>query len=105
MPHAAIRRRKQLLRTAGNLLARNQSLLGQVLTVLPDGAPLRRQCLGRSNADAPEVDQSVLFGPSRGAEKTFAQVRITAADAYQLSGEEILNRRYFGKNHGGKENY
>ena len=92
VPHAtAIRRRKQLLQAQQEIsLARNQSLLGQVLTVLPDEAPQRRQCLGRSSADAPEVDQSVLFKtlPGRRQKIHFAKVRITAADAYQLSGEE-----------------
>jgi len=68
-------------------LARNQSLLGRTLTVLADETE-GRKAIGRSAADAPEIDNSVIFGARKRLEAgKFYQVRITRAEAFDLYGE------------------
>jgi len=85
----AAQRRAQLMELQQGLsLERNRALVGQTLEVLLDGRRGRRTLVGRTFADAPEVDNTVLVrAPGKGLKLGFAQVRITAAAPYEISGE------------------
>ena len=89
-PEAAVaeERAREILKVQEDIsLARNRALLGKVLTVLADEAE-GRKAVGRSYADAPEIDNSVIFGGGKRLEAgKFHQVRITRAEAFDLYGE------------------
>ncbi|NMA20913.1 MAG: 30S ribosomal protein S12 methylthiotransferase RimO, partial [Lentisphaerae bacterium] len=88
----ANRRRNALLKAQQSIsLARNQALIGQTLQVLPDEKLQGRLFIGRSAADAPEVDQFIQFQglPGRRQDMRFAKVRITACGPYELEGVEV----------------
>ena len=68
-------------------LRRNQAAVGTTLRVIVDAAAGPRSFLGRSGADAPEIDNLVRFtGPRDCLERGFVDVRITRADPYDLHG-------------------
>jgi ribosomal protein S12 methylthiotransferase len=76
--------------------AKLQSRVGQTLQVLVDSAPAlgRKGGVGRSYADAPEIDGTVKILPPEKASKTmkvgdFARVRIVAADGHDLVGSLV----------------
>lgn len=68
-----------------------QRQVGKVWEVLVEGRdPSRRDgWLGRSYADAPEIDGLVKFRAAQCRPGQFVQVRITAADGYDLVGESV----------------
>ena len=73
--------------------AKLQARVGQTLQVLVDSAPAlgRKGGVGRTYADAPEIDGTVKILPPEKASKTmkvgdFARVRIVAADGHDLVG-------------------
>ncbi len=89
----ANRRRNALLKAQqGISLAHNKALIGQTLVVLPEGKLQGRSFIGRSAADAPEVDQCIQFQALPGRRQTmgFAKVRITACGPYELQGVEVV---------------
>ncbi|MFA6930265.1 MAG: 30S ribosomal protein S12 methylthiotransferase RimO, partial [Lentisphaeria bacterium] len=91
-PSTANRRRNALLKAQQSIsLARNQRLMGQVIEVLPEEKLAGRKFIGRSRADAPEVDQTIEFQalPGRRQSLAFAKVRINACGPYQLQGIEV----------------
>ncbi len=76
--------------------AKLQSRVGQTLQVLVDSAPAlgRKGGVGRSYADAPEIDGTVKILPPEKASKTmkvgdFVRVRIVAADGHDLVGSLV----------------
>lgn len=89
----ANRRRNALLKAQqGISLAHNQALIGQTLRILPEEKLQGRSFIGRSAADAPEVDQLIQFQglPGRRQDMGFAKVRITACGPYELKGVEVV---------------
>ncbi|RTL17482.1 MAG: 30S ribosomal protein S12 methylthiotransferase RimO [Burkholderiales bacterium] len=76
--------------------AKLQARVGQTLQVLVDSAPAlgRKGGVGRSYADAPEIDGTVKILPPEKASKTmkvgdFVRVRILAADGHDLVGSLV----------------
>ncbi|PZP36817.1 MAG: 30S ribosomal protein S12 methylthiotransferase RimO [Roseateles depolymerans] len=76
--------------------AKLQARVGQTMQVLVDSAPAlgRKGGVGRSYADAPEIDGTVKILPPEKASKTmkvgdFARVRIVAADGHDLIGSLV----------------
>ncbi|MCE4535879.1 30S ribosomal protein S12 methylthiotransferase RimO [Pelomonas sp. P7] len=76
--------------------AKLQSRVGQTMQVLVDAAPAlgRKGGVGRSYADAPEIDGTVKILPPEKASRTmkvgdFARVRIVAADGHDLVGSLV----------------
>jgi len=81
----AIMARQQEIATA-----MNQALVGRTLRVLVDGSERPGRYLGRTSADAPEIDNVVhLRGPRGALEGSFAEVRIDKASAYDLTGTAV----------------
>ncbi len=81
----AIMARQQEIATA-----MNQALVGRTLRVLVDGSERPGRYLGRTSADAPEIDNVVhLRGPRGALEGNFAEVRIDKASAYDLTGTAV----------------
>lgn len=77
-------------------VARLQRRVGQVMQVLMDSAPAlgRKGGVGRSYADAPEIDGTVRVGPPAKASTQlrvgeFAKVRIVGVDGHDLVGEAV----------------
>ncbi len=77
-------------------VARLQRRVGQVMQVLMDSAPAlgRKGGVGRSYADAPEIDGTVRVGPPAKASTQlrvgeFAKVRIVGVDGHDLLGEAV----------------
>ncbi len=66
----------------------NDSLVGETVRVLIDGALTETEWVGRTARDAPEIDNLVQVSGKRGetAPGQFATVEIAAAEAYDLSG-------------------
>jgi ribosomal protein S12 methylthiotransferase len=63
--------------------------VGMTIKVLVDEAD-RHQAVGRSSADAPEIDGVVHINKAKNAKAgDFAQVRITRADAHDLHGDVV----------------
>jgi ribosomal protein S12 methylthiotransferase len=63
--------------------------VGRTLTVLVDEAT-GNQAVGRSSADAPEIDGVVHIGKASNAKAgDFVQVRITRADAHDLHADLV----------------
>ncbi|OPZ31558.1 MAG: Ribosomal protein S12 methylthiotransferase RimO [Lentisphaerae bacterium ADurb.BinA184] len=68
-------------------LARNQALVGKRLRVLVEARAGKGRFLGRTAADAPDVDNQVRFtGPADSRERGFVNVRIDRAEPYDLDG-------------------
>ncbi len=77
-------------------IARLQRRVGQVMQVLVDHAPAmgRKGGVGRSYADAPEIDGTVrLLAPAKASTRLtvggFAKARIVSVDGHDLVGEPI----------------
>ena len=76
--------------------ARLRERIGSTLQVLVDHAPAlgRRGCVGRSYADAPEIDGTVRLLPPGRASRTlkageFARARIVGTEGHDLVGEVL----------------
>ena len=90
-------RRQRVMAVAEQVSAtRLQRRVGQVMQVLVDHAPMlgRRGAVGRSYADAPEIDGSVrLLPPAKASTQLrvgeFARARIVAAEGHDLVGEPL----------------
>ncbi|MBO5722561.1 MAG: 30S ribosomal protein S12 methylthiotransferase RimO, partial [Lentisphaeria bacterium] len=68
-------------------LENNQAMIGKVITVICDEAD-GRNGVGRSFADAPEIDNLVYFsGKTRLRQGMKYQVRINRAKTFDLYGE------------------
>jgi ribosomal protein S12 methylthiotransferase len=68
---------------------RLQRKVGATLTVLID-EPGENQAIGRSSADAPEIDGLVhIRGAGAAKAGDFVAVRITHADSHDLYGERV----------------
>jgi ribosomal protein S12 methylthiotransferase len=68
----------------------NRALIGRTLRVIADREEHPGRYLGRTTADAPEIDNSVHFrGPRGGIDGHFANVRIDKAAPYDLSGTAV----------------
>lgn len=66
-------------------LERNRGKIGEIITVLMEGPGV-----GRSEGDAPEIDGKVFVHADKTpAAGEFAQVRITGASEYDLTGELV----------------
>ena len=73
----------------GISLAFNEARVGKTFEVLVGGSEDGRY-VGRTQLEAPEVDGSVLFTAKRAiAPGEYVKVKITGADAYDLTGEAI----------------
>lgn len=70
--------------------AHNEEMIGKTYRVMVDGKDEDGSYYGRTMYDAPEIDNSVLFTSRRPLERgDFADVLITDAFDYDISGEEI----------------
>lgn len=80
--HEALMARQQEIAAAAN-----RALIGRVLRVITDREEHPGRYLGRTAADAPDIDNVVHFrGPRGGIDGHFATVRIDRASAYDLTG-------------------
>ncbi len=88
-PEVAEERRRLLMEAQSEIsLAHNQALVGQRLRVLVEGAAGNRTFVGRTAADAPEVDNLVQFaGPEDCLERGFVEVVVDGASEYDLTGQ------------------
>jgi ribosomal protein S12 methylthiotransferase len=69
--------------------ARLQRKVGRTLRVLVDAVD-GAKAIGRSEADAPEIDGLVYAAKSRGTKPgDFIDVKITRADAHDLHGARV----------------
>ena len=93
-PKIAAARRDQILALQKKIsLKRNQSFIGSVLPVLVEEKADKRHWIGRTQGDAPDVDQSVILElPPKVSLKanTFVDVKITRASDYDLGGTPIV---------------
>ena len=93
-PKVAAARRDQILALQKKIsLKRNQALVGSILPVLVEEKADRRHWIGRSQGDAPDVDQSVILDiPPKFSVKanTFVDVKITRASDYDLGGTPVV---------------
>lgn len=88
----AIKRRNMLMETQQKIsLQQNKKMIGTTVRVLPEQILRGGYFLGRSAADAPEVDQVIEFKAlrKRKDDLSFAKVKITAAMPYSLKGVEV----------------
>ncbi len=71
--------------------ARNRKLIGRKMRVLCENFDIPAECyVGRSEADAPDVDGKVFFVSGRKhRDGQFVTVRITEAEDYDLIGETV----------------
>ncbi|MDT8391646.1 MAG: 30S ribosomal protein S12 methylthiotransferase RimO [Lentisphaeria bacterium] len=69
---------------------RNEALVGQRVTVLVEGMDADGNHIGRTAADAPEVDNLVAFtAPDGWRADGFARVSVSAASDYDLTGRLV----------------
>lgn len=82
-------RQGQLLEVQREVSARsNAALIGRNVRVLIEGRGTDGEWLGRTAADAPDVDNCVhVSGPGQCFDAGFCDVRITRAEPYDLYGE------------------
>lgn len=86
------KRRDQILTLQQKIAReRNESLVGETMEVLVEQIDTKNPPLlvGRSQGDAPEIDEEVYFTSSSPWIHRFAQVRIIRAGNYELLGEEV----------------
>ena len=72
-------------------LENNQSMIGKTLKVLVEEQDQEGAYIGRTEYDAPEIDNSVIFTSDK--EHTagdFVMVEITDAFDYDLAGKEVM---------------
>ncbi|MBQ2325211.1 MAG: radical SAM protein, partial [Clostridia bacterium] len=71
--------------------ARNRKLIGRKMRVLCENFDIPAECyVGRSEADAPDVDGKVFFvSDKKHRDGQFVTVRITEAEDYDLIGEAL----------------
>jgi len=84
------RRRAEIIMETQAPIAAQKALemAGREIEVICEGYDIdRKMCVGRSQADAPDIDTKVYFPAERIPETgTFLRVRITGADGYDLLG-------------------
>jgi ribosomal protein S12 methylthiotransferase len=88
-PKVGEERAREVMRVQRRVaLRRNRALVGKTLKVVIDTAgKSAHECLGRTAADAPEIDNTVhVFGASRPTGELIT-VRVTRAGAYDLCAE------------------
>lgn len=85
-PEVAEARRQALMELQQQLsLERNRALVGQTLEVLVERSLGRGKFIGRSTADAPDIDNLVhLRGPKGSYERGFVQAVVEKAEPYDL---------------------
>ena len=94
VPEEVATERQARLMAAQKLIldAHNAARVGQTLRVLVDGREDKTRCVGRTVADAPEIDCRVLVRSESSREGEglvageFADVRITGVEGYDLVG-------------------
>jgi len=88
----ARQRRDTILQAQEKISAElNKRLVGSEMTVLLEEKTDAKHWLGRTPADAPEVDQTTIVKVKNSSvsEPRFARIRITGAQAYDLQGIEL----------------
>lgn len=87
---AAAERRRRVMTLQRKLNNKqNKALIGTVQRVLVDTAE-GKECVGRSEADAPEIDGVVYFeSPFRVRPGEFVDVRVEKTDGYDLVGHAV----------------
>lgn len=84
---AAARRDELMAMQQDISLAKNQQQVGRTLKVLVEGTAADGKFIGRTAADAPDVDNLVTFqGPEDCVGRKFVDVEILQATAYDLAG-------------------
>lgn len=84
----AVERQERLMTLQKTILdAHNTARVGQTLRVLIDGREDKARCVGRTIADAPEIDCRVLVASTDLTAGEFADVRISGVEGYDLVGE------------------
>jgi ribosomal protein S12 methylthiotransferase len=87
---AAARRDAVMARQQDIASETNRALVGRTLRIIADREEHPGRYLGRTTADAPDIDDVVHFrGPRGGIAGHFAMVRIDKASAYDLSGTAV----------------
>ncbi len=83
----AAERQERLMAVQKTILdAHNAARVGQTLRVLIDGRESAARCVGRTVADAPEIDCRVLVASEDLVAGEFADVSITGVEGYDLVG-------------------
>lgn len=89
----AVERQEQLLKLQAGIAAdNNRQLVGKTMTVLLEEQLDTRLWQARSTADAPDVDQIVYVktkSARRNQQPRFASVKITGAQDYDLTADEL----------------
>ena len=86
------RRRDRIMELQREIsLRHNQALVGRTFKVLVEAQDDENTYTGRTFMDAPEIDNSVIFTSKKALQPgSFAQVRITDAFDYDISGEAVF---------------
>ena len=86
------RRRDRIMELQREIsLKHNQALVGRTFKVLVEAQDDENTYTGRTFMDAPEIDNSVIFISKKALQPgSFAQVRITDAFDYDISGEAVF---------------
>ena len=72
-------------------LENNQSMIGKTLKVLVEEQDQEGAYIGRTEYDAPEIDNSVIFTSDKEHKPgDFVMVEITDAFDYDLAGKEVM---------------
>ena len=90
-PEVAEERRGILMATQRDIhLHRNEQLIGKTMPVLIDGLDEDRETVvGRTTADAPEVDSIVRMAGNSGKAGDLVQAEIVAVDDYELRARVV----------------
>lgn len=92
VPHEVALARRDLLMRQQQAIALdlNQALVGRTVRVLADSEEKPGHYVGRTTADAPDIDNRVQFRAAPGGiPGHFADVAIASADAYDLHGRAV----------------
>ncbi len=92
VPRSEAEARRDALMTRQQAIAteRNRALVGRVLPVIADAEERPGRYLGRTTADAPDIDNLVRFqAPPGGIPGHLARVQIRRASAYDLAGAAL----------------
>lgn len=86
----AERRRDELMTMQASISRRiNEGYIGRTVDVLVERALAPGQWSGRTWRDAPDIDGCVVFSAEKAQPGDIVPVRVTGADAYDLTGEGV----------------
>jgi ribosomal protein S12 methylthiotransferase len=94
MPENVKKEREEVLMTAQREIAleKNNSLIGSQKEVIIDTVNVDNSATGRTKADCPEIDQEVMVTGAALAVGQIVQVKIEAAEGYDLIGSPVRDK-------------